>query len=173
MAIVYDPKKMLSKVAPQKKIDRLLKGNVTVKRSALSFIDDISFADIELDKKRVTEVALKTARSYQERIAKAQVDAGFEKSAGDKVADEILDDPKLLIQRVQNEVVMQVSELIKENYEGEQYEWLPSDAEEPDPEHQLNYGKIFTIGDGEMPGERYGCKCGMRILVKETKLNLG
>jgi hypothetical protein len=76
---------------------------------------------------------------------------------------------------VQNEVVWQIANGIKEQYGDEDAEWLPSDAEEPDPEHQLNYGKIFRISEGingEIPGERIGCRCGMRILVKQTKLNL-
>ena len=61
---------------------------------------------------------------------------------------DILKDPKLLIQRVQNELVFQISNEIKGKYNGEFYEWLPSDASEPDPEHQLNYGKVFQIGSG-------------------------
>lgn len=169
MAIVYDPKKMLAKIAPESKIKRLLKGNISLKKTALSFVDAIDF----LDKKSVATVALKTIRGYQERIAKAQADAGFEKGAGNEVESEILDDPKQLIQRVQNEVVLQISDEIKSKYQGEAYEWLPSDAEEPDPEHQLNYGKVFTIGEGEMPGDRIGCRCGMNILVKQTQLELG
>ncbi len=155
--ITYDPRRLLSKIAPARKIRKLLSQRFSLKRSALSFIDDIDF----ISKRNVSTVALKTIKGYKERIKKDR----------DQKQD-ILDDPKQLIQRVQNEVVLQISEEIRDKYEGEQYEWLPSDADEPDPEHQLNYGKIFTIGDGEMPGERYGCKCGMRILVKETQLNL-
>lgn len=166
--IVYDPKAMLKKIAPESKLKKLVSKNVSLKKAALSFVDAIDF----LDKKAVTRVALETVRGYQERIAKAQVEGGFESAAGDAVEREILADPKQMIQRVQNEVVFQISQGIKKNYEGEQYEWLPSDAEEPDPEHQLNYGKIFTVGEGEMPGERFGCKCGMNILVKQTQLEL-
>ena len=168
MSIVYDPKKMLSKIAPKKKVEKLLKRNVTLKKTALSFLDDAEF----LDKKKVVDVALKTVNSYQERIAKAQADAGLEKSAGRGVQDEISKNPKLLIQRVQNEIVLQITEEIKSKYEGEFYIWLPSDADEPDPEHQLNYGKTFQVGVGEMPGERIGCRCGMEILTNDEKLNL-
>lgn len=168
MAIVYDPKELLKKIAPESKIKRMVSSRVTLKRAALNFINSTEF----IDKSAVSKVALKTINSYQERIAKEQAQAGLDKAAGDALEKEILADPKQLIQRVQNEVVFQVSNSIKENYEGEQYEWLPSDAEEPDPEHQLNYGKIFTVGDGEMPGERIGCRCGMRILVKQTQLKL-
>lgn len=157
LSITYDPSKMLKKIAPEKKVKRLLNSKAGLKKTALSFIDAIDF----LDRKRVTEVALKTVKGYKERIK----DDKSEKS-------EILGDPKQLIQRVQNEVVLQISENIAETYAGERYIWLPSDADEPDPEHQLNYGKEFTVGEGEMPGERYGCRCGMEILVNQTKLNL-
>lgn len=148
---------MLKKIAPARKIERLLSSRVSLKRTALSFISDIEF----IDRTRVTEVALKTIAGYKERI----------KADGDQKG-EILDDPKQLIQRVQNEVVFQISEQIQYKYRGESYRWLPSSAEEPDPEHQLNYGKTFVIGEGEMPGQRPGCQCGMEILVEGKELDL-
>lgn len=157
MSIVYDPKEVLNKIAPQRKIKKLIKSNVSLKRTALAFVDSFSF----IDKKAVSRVALKTIKSYEDRLASDAI----EKS-------EILKDPKLLIQRVQNEVVFQISNEIKGKYNGEFYEWLPSDADEPDPEHQLNYGKVFKIGVGEMPGDRIGCRCGMNILVDQTELKL-
>jgi hypothetical protein len=168
MSIVYDPKKMLRKLAPERKVKKLLSSKVTVKKTALSFLDDADF----IDKDKVLDVALKTVSGYHERIAKAVVDAGFDRSAGTEVKNEIVDDPKQLIQRVQNQIVTQISQEISKKYEGEKYIWLPSDAEEPDPEHQLNYGKEFIVGVGEMPGERPGCKCGMEILTTDTKLEL-
>ncbi len=156
MSIKYDPSALLKKIAPERKIKRLLSGRISLKKTALSFLNDVDF----IAKGRVAEVALKTIKGYKERIA-----AGATKS-------EIIDDPKQLIQRVQNEVVLQIGSEIRDQYQGESYIWLPSDAEEPDPEHQLNYGKTFQIGDGEQPGDRIGCRCGMQILVKETKLEL-
>jgi hypothetical protein len=168
MAIDYDPKELLKKIAPESNIKKLVSKRLTLKKAALNFVDSVDF----IDKKSVSKIALKTIDSYQKRIANEQIEAGLESGAGKALEKAILADPKQLIQRVQNEVIFQVSNSIKENYDGEQYEWLPSDAEEPDPEHQLNYGKVFTIGDGEMPGERIGCRCGMRILVKQTQLKL-
>lgn len=167
MAIIYDPKAMLQKIAPQRKIEKLVTKKAGLKKTALSFVSDIPF----LDKKKVTEVALKTVRGYQERVAKVQADTG-ERAAGRELQSELVEDPVQLVQRIQNEVVFQVSSRIREEYSGEEYEWLPSDADEPDPEHQLKYGQVFQVGSGEMPGERYGCRCGMRILVKQTKLEL-
>ena len=161
MSIVYDPTKLLKKIAPESKIEKLLTKNLTLKKAALSFIDDIDF----LNKKNVTATALKVVKSYKARLKE---DEGSKK----ELKDEIKADPALLIQRVQNEVLLQVKEGIKEKYSGEFYIWLPSDADEPDPEHQLNYGKKFQIGDGEMPQDRYGCRCGMEILVDEKTLEL-
>jgi hypothetical protein len=85
--------------------------------------------------------------------------------------DETLNDRKLLVNRVQNNIVFQIKEEIADAYAGEFYEWLPSDAETPDPIHQLNYGSTFQIGVDEMPGDRYGCRCGMNILVPGKNSN--
>jgi hypothetical protein len=157
MSIRYFPDKLLSKIAPPKKIERLITENASLKKTSLSFIDDIDF----LDKKAVTKVALKTIKGYKKRIKEDPT-----------IKADIVEDPAQLVQRVQNEVVFQVKEAIAEQYDGEFYVWLPSDASEPDPEHQLLYGKKFQVGVGEMPGDRYGCRCGMEILVPEKKLNL-
>lgn len=157
MAILFDPTQLLKKIAPKRKIERLLTSGFNLKKSALSFVDSVDF----ISKRNVSSVALKTIKGYKARI-----------EADKKQKSVILDDPKQLIQRVQNEVMFQITAQIKDQYHGEQYEWLPSDADEPDPEHQLNYGKVFTVGDGEMPGERIGCRCGMNILVKQTQLDL-
>lgn len=175
MSIVFDPKTMLKKIAPPSKIKRMVSSRMGLKRTALSFVDRAADSDVGvLDKKAVAEVARKTVRGYQERIAKATVDADFEKSAGAEVATEILDDPKQLIQRVQNEFVFQAQKKIQAQYKGQRARWLPSSADEPDPEHQANYGKEYIIGegiDGEEPGDRFGCKCGVEIL-NETSLEL-
>jgi len=157
MPIKYDPSKLLKKIAPAKKVEKILNGRMGLNKTALSFVSDIDY----INKADVTKVALKTIKGYKKRI----------KADRDQRA-EIIDNPVQLIQRVQNEVVLQVAEGIKDKYRGEFYVWLPSDADEPDPEHQLNYGKTFKIGEGEMPGDRYGCKCGMEILVPETNLEL-
>lgn len=155
--IRYDPGELLKKIAPARKIEKLVRGNLTLKRAALSFVDDIDF----LDKKRVASVALEVIKGYRRRV----------REKTDSKAD-LVDDPAQLIQRVQNEVIFQVKEGIVEKYAGEKYEWMPSDSEEPRPEHQLNYGMVFTVGEGEMPGDEPGCKCGMNILVAEDKLEL-
>lgn len=155
--IKYDPSKLLNKIAPEKKIKKLVSSRATLKKTALSFVSDIDF----ISKKSVADVALKTIKAYKKRIKEDPT-----------IKSELLDDAAQLVQRVQNEVILQVSEGIRANYAGESYIWLPSDADEPDPEHQLNYGKTFQIGDGEQPGDRYGCRCGMQILVEASRLEL-
>ncbi len=162
---------MLAKLAPPRKIEKILSKRVTVKKTALSFLDDADF----IDKEKVVDVALKTVQGYHKRIANATIAAGFDKSAGTEVKDEIIDDPKQLIQRVQNEIAFQVSQHIQEKYQGEKARWLPSSADTPDPEHQLNYGQEYIIGEGingEEPGDRFGCQCGVEILTNETELEL-
>lgn len=154
VAIKYEPSKILKKIAPEKKIKKLVSDRATLKKTALSFVDDLDV----IDKKRVADVALNVIKSYKERDKSDRIDA--------------IKDPRLLIQRVQNEIITQIKDDIAEKYAGEFYTWLPSSAEEPDPEHQLNYGGTFQIGVGEMPGDRYGCQCGMQIETEDTKLEL-
>lgn len=172
MSIVFDPTKMLKKVAPAAKIRRMVSARFSVKRTILAHLGT---DEIPIDKRSVGKVARNTLKGYQKRVAKAVVDAGYEKSAGSEIKAAILDDPKQLIQRVQNEIIFQVHEGIKEKYSGQKARWLPSDADEPRPEHQANYGKTYVIGegiDGVEPGDEIGCKCGVEILTDETKLDL-
>ncbi len=157
MSITYLPSKLLNKIAPAKKIEKLLTQRLTLNRAALSFVDAIDF----MSTKTIEKTALKTIKDYKERFKEEP-----------EIKDDVMEDKSLLVNRVQNTIVNQVAGEIKDQYSGEYYKWLPSDADEPDPEHQLNYGETFQIGDGEMPGDRYGCRCGMQILVKESKLDL-
>lgn len=178
MSIVFDPKEFANKIAPPAKIKKMLKPDLTIKRTALSFANGLAEAEdisVKLNKKKLADVALKTVRAYQEREAKASVDAGFDRSAGAEEAAAIRKNPKQLIQRVQNELIFQVHSKIKKQYAGQRARWLPSDSEEPRPEHQLNYGKTYIIGegiDGVEPGDEYGCNCGVEILTNETELEL-
>jgi hypothetical protein len=162
LSILVDPTALLQKIAPKSRLKKLLnQRKMTVKKTALKLSDELP-----IDKAKVVDVALKVAKTYQARLDLLDpTDAKAEKLA-------IAKDPKLLVQRVQNALVFEITERVKDNYAGERYRWLPSDAEEQDPEHALNYGKIFVVGDGEMPGERYGCRCGMEILTDETELDL-
>ncbi len=151
-------------MAPEKLIKRLAKKDLTINRAALTTLEEMSV----LSKKTLTNVALKVIKSYKRRF-KAEIQDGESKTGALATAT---NDDALLIARVQNTVIQEVAAEINDQYRGEFYEWLPSDAETPDAIHQLNYGKTFQIGAGEQPGDRYGCRCGMNILVNETRLNL-
>lgn len=164
MSIRYLPKELLKKIAPKKAIQKLVTNKLTLNKTALSMV---SKADV-ISKKNVETVALKVIKEYKKSF-KDDVALGASKSAA---LEETLNQRKLLVNRVQNNIVFQIKEEIADQYAGEFYEWLPSDAEVPDPIHQLNYGSTFQIGVGEMPGDRYGCRCGMNILVPEKKLKL-
>jgi len=157
MAIIYDPSKIIKRLAPEKAVKKLLGQTLSLKKTALRFASKTEV----LSEKSIERVALKTIKGYKARV-----------KDDPSIRASIVKDPAQLIQRVQNEVITQVADEIKEQYSGEFYIWLPSDADEPDPEHQLLYGQKFQIGVGEMPGDRYGCRCGMEILVNETRLEL-
>jgi hypothetical protein len=162
VSIKFYPSKFIAKVAPAKKIEKVVRANLTMKQTAFKFLE--AFDDI-LDVQAVTRVALKTLKGYR-----ARVKADPELEAGD-----LVDDPAQLVQRVQNEITFQIHDEIKDRYAGEFGVWLPSSAEEPRPEHQLNYGKTYQIGvgiDGVEPGDEYGCQCGVEILVDGSSLDL-
>lgn len=164
MAITFLPSEFLRKTAPEKLVKRLITKKLTVNKAALSML---SQSDI-LSKKKVLDISLKVAKSYKQTYK----DKISEDVPASEALDETLNDKKLVVARVHNAMVHEVAKDIKKTYHGESYEWLPSDADEPDPVHQLNYGLIFQLGKGESPGDRYGCRCGMRILVDDTELGI-
>lgn len=164
MTIRYLPKDMLRKIAPKSKVDKLVTGKLTLNRAVLSHLADADF----LSKRSLERTALKTIKQYKIRYQDERADGNEPGEAFDQATN----DNKLMVNRVQNTIVNEVAKEIRGQYRGEYYTWLPSDAETPDPIHQLNYGKTFQIGKGEMPGDRYGCRCGMAIQVDETKLEL-
>lgn len=172
MAIIFDPATMIKKVAPKAKIKRMVSGRLSLKRRILAHLGTDA---LPIDENSVAQVARDTLLGYKKRIADEVVDAGFDRTAGTELKAELIADPKQLIQRVQNEIIYQIHQGIQDKYGGQRARWLPSDAEEPRPEHQKNYGKEYTIGegiDGVEPGDEYGCKCGVEILTDETKLDL-
>lgn len=155
--IRYLPNEIIRKIAPTKKVEKLVTSRLSLNKAVLSLVSDNDL----ISKESIEQTALTVIKQYKERFKEEP-----------EVKTEVLEDKKLLVNRVQNEVISEVAEQIKDGYRGEFYKWLPSDADEPDPLHQLKYGRKFQIGRGEMPGDRYGCRCGMLILVPETKLEL-
>lgn len=164
MAIRFHPREFAKKLAPKKTIQKLVKGNLTVNRAAATMLSQSGV----LKKKTLEEVAIKVINGYKEKYGNLR----NEGATASEAKEEALNGKKQLVERVQSAATHEVSKKVKKEYRGEFYEWLPSDADEPDPIHQLNYGEVFQLGKGEAPGDRYGCQCGMNILVDEDKLSL-
>jgi hypothetical protein len=163
MPITYLPSELIKRMASKRLVSRLVTKDLTLNRAVLSQLARSGFS-----KEEIESTALKVIKEYKDRF-KDELSDGATKG---EALDLALNDSKQMIQRVQNVIVFEVAKDIRRTYRGVFYEWLPSSANEPDPLHQLNYGKKFKIGVGEMPGERYGCQCGMRILVDEEELNI-
>lgn len=162
--IKYNPNDLLKKIAPKNKVEKLVSGRLTLNKSVMSQLSKADF----LSKKSLERTALNTIKQYKKKYKEEKSDG----LSSEEAFDSATNDNKLMVSRVQNEIVSQVAAEIKGAYRGEYYIWTPSDANEPDPLHQLNYGKRFRVGVGEMPGDRDGCRCGMTILVSENKLEI-
>lgn len=157
MPITVLPRNIAKKLVPKKTVEKLVRRDLTLNRAAASMLAQSGL----LSKKKVEEVAIKVIRQYKD----AHKEDGVSKA-------EAMNDKVLMVERVQNVATREITKEVKKVYRGERYQWLPSNANEPDPLHQLNYGKRFWVGKGEMPGDRWGCQCGMRILVDEDELFL-
>jgi hypothetical protein len=164
LAILFLPSKLLKQIAPKKTVEKLVTQKLTLNRTAVSMLTK---SDV-LTKKTLERVAVKVIRGYKKSYGEFR-DEGLSVA---KAKEEALNGKRLMVARIQNAVVFEIAETVKGKYRGEFYEWLPSDAAEPDPLHQLNYGLKFQLGVGEAPGDRVGCKCGMNILVNESQLEL-
>lgn len=77
-----------------------------------------------------------------------------------------------------NTVVGTLSTAITEQYmeaagDGKLLKWLPSDAEEIDPHHALNYGKVMKVETAKAKelGTRYGCKCGWHFISESATIS--
>lgn len=153
MTIEYQPKEIIEKSLSSKKIKKLITSDLKLNKAVLATLSSHSV----LPKKELEIAALNILKKYRKRF-----------KAGETLK---VIGTSQLVNVIQNMAMQETTSLVKEAYMGEFYEWLPSEAENPDPEHQLKYGKKFQIGKGEMPQDRYGCKCGMRILTKEEELD--
>jgi hypothetical protein len=164
LAIVYQPKKILARMASKKNLENLVTENLTVNRAVLNSIATSGV----VGKKQLEKIALNVLKDYRDRAADIQLEGATKTEA----REEVLENKGLLVNRVQNAMVSGITTQVQDQYRGEFYVWLPSTAVHKDPLHVKKYGKRFQIGKGEMPGDRYGCMCGMKILVPETKLIL-
>jgi hypothetical protein len=122
-----------------------------------------------LSKREINKSVNKVVEIYENKIDELR-DDGLPKVKASVLA---VAGENLLKQRIAGIVVFDEVQQIKEENEGEKYRWLPSSSENPDPQHQLLYGKIFNVGegdeDGNMPMERWGCNCGIEILSNKKK----
>lgn len=152
------PEEYINKVFP-KKIRKfgLLTSDLAIKRNYLKSL----VIATGIDGRTIKATIYKVIKVYESKIKEL-------KGEGVKAfKSEALNDEVLLNDRVDNLIKFEKVQDIRDIYEGKgkKFEWLPSSAVTPDPEHQLNYGKIFDFDSAkELPGERYGCQCGMNIL---------
>ena len=140
---------------------RLLNSDLELKQLALQSI----LKSTTLSKREVEATVYKVIDNYEEKMKKLKKE---------KVKAKALNNEVLLKDRLENLVLWNEVQNLKKEHEGQFYRWLPSSSKIPDPEHQLLYGKIFKVGEGDkegnMPSERYGCKCGIQFLTaKEAK----
>lgn len=157
--IEFYPDRFLNKVlGPGFYRKKLLNDDLELKRTAVrGLLRARTIAGDDLDK------SINGIIDFYQNKSEELKDLGEKAFKADAINGEAL-----LKNRIGDIVVQaEVKEIKKEN-KGRRYEWLPSDAENPDPNHQLLYGQIFEVGEGDdegnMPGERNGCRCGMRIL---------
>jgi hypothetical protein len=164
MGVKFYPDEYLKKVMPKKLLrNGLLYDDLTIKKTYLKALSRAA----AISEKQLNESVYGVIKQYRakEKLLKA---GGVEDYAAEAVNDEVL-----LTRRVENLLVWSEVQEQKEEHAGEQYRWLPSSAKEADPYHQTLYGKIFEAGtgdkDGNMPGERYGCQCGIEWLGNPAK----
>lgn len=143
---------------------KLLNSDLELKQLALQSI----LKATNLSKREVEATVYKVVDNYEEKMKK------LKKQKVRAFRKEALNDEVLLKDRIENLVLWNEVQHLKEEHQGQYYRWLPSSSKIPDPEHQLLYGKIFKVGEGDkegnMPSERYGCKCGIQFLTaKEAK----
>lgn len=134
--------------------ERLLGKKFSIKRTFLRALVTAA----ELDEQELKDSYARTIKFYREKEKKLEAE---EVKNPEKKA---VNNEKLLKSRVENLVVYSESQRLKDEHKGEYYIWLPSSSKEPRPQHQLLYGEIRKVGDGEFPNENYGCKCGAYFL---------
>lgn len=164
--MIYNPEQYLRLVFPKGFFSgKILNNELELKQAMMSAL--IKSAGIS--KRDVDETVYKVVDKYVKKIKELKEEG--EKSYKKKA----LNNEVLLKNRLENLVLYNEVNKLKKEHEGQYYRWIPSSAEEPDPEHQLLYGKIFKVGegdkDGNMPTERYGCRCGIEFLGDKKEVH--
>lgn len=165
--MIFNPNRFLRLVFPKDFFKgKILNSDLELKQLTLQAI----LKATTLTKRKVEATVYKVVDNYEKKIQT------LKKEGVRAYKAEALNNEVLLKDRLENLVLWNEVQNLKEEHEGEFYRWLPSSAETPDPEHQLLYGKIFKVGEGDkegnMPAERYGCKCGMEILTADEATEL-
>lgn len=165
MSKIY-PHTILKKSLPKNFFEQnLLTKDLTLKKRAMQAL----ILATTLSKREINKSVNKVVEIYENKIDELKND-GLPKVKASVLA---VAGENLLKQRIAGIVIFDEVQKIKEENEGEKYRWLPSSSENPDPQHQLLYGKIFNVGegdeDGNMPMERWGCNCGIEILSNKKK----
>lgn len=164
MTNLWLPREYVKKALPKGFFNRkLLTNKLNVKRVYLRAL----LTATTLSKREIKNTIYKVIDFYREKIENLK-DEGVK-----AYKSEALNDEKLLKQRVENLIIWNEAQELKRDHAGELYVWLPSSSKEPDPQHQLKYGKVYQVGVGEFPNERYGCKCGARFLTDEEAKERG
>lgn len=162
MPINYFPAELLERALPDAQLKDLMTREFKVNRTVMRSLHGTGI----LSEKKLEQVAMKVIKQYNKKYNSLRRKGISATEAFDMATN----DKRLLIQRVKQAAVYEVDQEIKRVYKGKKYRWLPSSAKVPDPLHQLKYMKVYVIGKGEMPGDRFGCACGMRILVDEDEI---
>lgn len=163
----FDPQTWLKRVFP-KGIEKsgLLNDKLEIKKTYLKALVRAT----SVSQRQLTREIYKTVDFYleKEERLKAQGVKAFKQEA--------LNGQALLTERIKNFLVYSEVQAQKKAHKGRKYRWLPSSAKEPDPEHQLLYGQVLEEGKGDkegyMPGERWGCQCGIEWLDEAEDLIL-
>jgi hypothetical protein len=161
---VFYPKEFLRKALPKGfwKKD-LLNNKFGIKRECLRAITTAK----AINGRKIKASIYRTITEYESKY-KSLIDEGLSKS---KAYNEAVNEEVLVKQRIENAVLYDEVQELKEEHAGGSYRWLPSSSGKARPQHQLLYGKIFKVGcgdsNGNMPGEDYGCRCGLEFLGKE------
>lgn len=164
MSNMWLPREYLKKALPKGFFTRkLLTNKLNMKRVYLRAL----LTAKTLTKQEIKTTIYKVIDFYREKIEDLKQEGvrAYKKEA--------LNDEKLLKQRIENLLTWSESQEQKKDHAGEYYIWLPSSSKEPDPLHQLKYGKVFKVGKGEFPAERFGCKCGALFLTDEEAKQRG
>lgn len=160
MTKLFLPEQFLIKVLPKGFFRKKMLGRkLNIKKELLRAL----LVATTLSKREIKQSLTKVIDFYNKKIENLKED-GVKKPVTTALNNE-----KLLKQRVENLVVWNEAQQLKSDYVGQKYIWLPSSSLEPRPEHQLKYGKTFTVGEGVFPGEEYGCKCGALILTDDEE----